>query len=195
MRLVILTGLVASAFVVQVPTLDLTVPPSGSFEIRRSSDRIAQLPLVVTLNAIQDQPYTIDDDFSYEIQVANSTQAPIAMAWSDSPVGARPTPALARVDVILSRLGAPDRFLVGAFAFGDPTIPSSMLSLQPGGIARIRAAGRWQIPLVTDLAAELLPTAGRYQLRARLTLDDGEATRRSALSDPVWITLVQRPSP
>ena len=191
MKTAVLVGSLLGALSLQIPVLDLTSPPSEPFDTSGHSGPVAQLPLRLTLMGISDQPYVIGDDYEYEVEVMNVSEALIAVAWSDAPVGTSQVKAL--VGIWMSSAGGPDQILDGALAYGDPEVPSSVRTLRPNDVVRIRSKGRWRLPRATNLAQELSLTNGRYQLRARLSIDDGSTSGRTELSPPQWVNLVLRP--
>jgi len=137
--------------------------------------------LRLKLLSVDRTDYIYGDYFVFEVLIENTGNKVVTLPWSPNtgefmqPVPRIPDGFLSgRVSVhVESATGEPAllSLLDSQSLYGSNEVPRSLLRLEPGRTARIRAATQWSAPMPQGREAILRQPAGAVRLRARFALD------------------------
>jgi len=169
-----------------VPGHTYTPIPSVSFSPVRNGRSVtphAMLPatLRLTLLSVDRTDFVYGDYFTFEVLIENTATKVVILPWSPNagefmqPVRRIPDGFLnGMVSVhVESATGEPVllSLLDSQPLYGSNEVPGSLLRLEPGRTARVRAPTQWSAPMPQGREAILRQLAGTVRLRARFSLD------------------------
>jgi hypothetical protein len=170
--------------------------PSEGFGITAvSGQEPTRLPVELRLVSISSADLTFGDAVVFEVELKNIGKAPIDIPWSSkSPVQFRPYPDDVRLSLIVTVSDATGKQdIVSSVALhGSPYRSSSLLTVQPGETAAIRARGI--LHSGSQIVLESTPQSA--ELRVDVWIQKpGQWTERIFAPEVVPVRLSTRPVP
>lgn len=137
-------------------------------------------PLTITLKLLGSSGFSRGEVFEYEVQIRNASAQPVELPWDLSQADIEPAnPSVGyeyqTAAILVGARAGSDRAVTlegPVLLFGSPSIPSTMMRLEPGDWVRIKAKGRdlSSNPNEPWPAPELVEKQARGTLTATLTL-------------------------
>lgn len=179
------------------PLLDLTLPVTPlSSGYAGGFFRTNELPFRIRIVDIEDRIYTVADTFTYEVEIRNESKAPVILPWAADPNGlveSNGESALrGSLSLFIDTGIAKEQHFAGTTIYGNPEIPGTVLTLEPGASARIKALGSWIVPQVR-MKDYLAKSKGRLRVRAIYRIQTGQVLASTPPSPPKPLTLTFRP--